>query len=90
MNNEGTAAPELDPKLTDYIVLGNNNGWGRAKSEAEAIELTRSEGGWLTEFVVFRCTPRTYVNELGGFNRPMVDPKPVKVGHHHVTRRRES
>lgn len=77
-------SPELDPLLTYYIVLGNNYGWGRAPTEAEAIQLMREGGGSnVTEFVVFRCTPGTYVNELGGFNRPMVDPRPVKVRHHH-------
>lgn len=91
MSNEEAAVAELDPRLTHYIVLGNNYGWGRAETEAEAIENMRfGKGPHVTEFVVFRCTPGTYVNEMGGFNRPMVDPKPVKVRHHHPRGKRRS
>lgn len=78
MSND-IATTGLDPRLTDFIVIGNNHGWGRAKNEADAIRTMHAQGNRATEFHVYRCTPETYVNDMGGFTRPSADPAPIKI-----------
>jgi hypothetical protein len=91
MKNEEIVAPELDPETDVLHCTRQQLRMGRVESEAGAIELMRQGGGRnVTEFVVFRCAPGTYVNEMGGFNRPMVDPRSVKVRHQHPRQKRKS
>lgn len=74
-------ATALDPKLTHFIAIGNNHGWGRGETEAEAIRKMHSQGKRASEFFVYRCTPESFVNDMGGFTRPGADPAPVKIRH---------
>lgn len=79
MSEQKTNTSELDPRLTDFIAIGSNHGWGRAKTEAEAIRTMHAQGNRASEFHVYRCTAKTCVNEMGGFTRPSEDPAPVKI-----------
>jgi hypothetical protein len=78
-----TADADLDARLTYYIAVGNNFAWGRSdKSERQAIaNMNRNglQGSKATKFAVYRCTPRTTINELGALTRPADDPPAVKI-----------
>lgn len=71
---------ELDPRLNWFIALGNNHSWGRGDTEAKAIANMR-QGGKVTEYIVYAATEKTYVNDMGGLNRPGTDPEAVKIRH---------
>lgn len=82
--NETQGETVLDPRLTWFIALGNNHNWGRAKTEKEAVANMRRAGGAshkTTEYIVYAATEKTYVNDMGGLNRPGVDPEAVKIKH---------
>jgi hypothetical protein len=79
--NETQGETVLDPRLTWFIALGNNHGWGRGDTEQKAIANMRRQGGKVTEYIVYACTEKTYVNDMGGLNRPGVDPDAVKIKH---------
>lgn len=79
--NETQGETMLDPRLTWYIAMGNNQGWGRAETVKAAIANMRRQGGKVTEYAVYAATEGTYVNDMGGFNRPRIDPEPVKIKH---------
>jgi len=74
-----TTQGELDPRLTWFIALGNNHGWGRAETEKAAIANMRRQGGTVTEYIVYAATKETYVNGMGGLNRPGTDPEAVLI-----------
>jgi hypothetical protein len=71
----------LDPRLNWFIALGNNQGWGRAQTEKAAVANMKRQGGKVTEYIVYACTEKTYVNGMGGLNRPGTDPEAVKIKH---------
>lgn len=80
----GSVAPiQFHPSLTWFIAVGNNHGWGRSnKSEADAIRnMNKNElqGRKATKYAVYRCTSETYVNDMGGMNRPAGHPAAVKI-----------
>lgn len=65
----------------DFIAL-TLNAWGRGKDKATAVRNLKRHGRFEVErygYLVYEVTPGTYVNDMGGFNRPMKDPEPVKV-----------
>jgi len=72
-----------DPRMTYWIAVGNNHGWGRSdKSEKQAIaNMNRNglQGTKATKFAVYRCTPQMTINEMGGLTRPADDPPAVKI-----------
>lgn len=78
-----SARSDLDARLTWFLAVGNNYAWGRSdKSEKQAIaNMNRNglQGMKATRFAVYRCTPETTVNEVGGLTRPAVDPPAVKI-----------
>lgn len=78
-----TSDVACDPRLTFFIAVGNNHGWGRSdKSERDAIRnMNRNglQGMKATKFAVYRCTPETTINEMGGLTRPADDPPAVKI-----------
>jgi hypothetical protein len=57
--------------------------WGRGKDKAEAIRNVKAHAGQDVirrhGYLVYEVTPGTYVNDLGGFNRPAADPEPVLI-----------
>ncbi len=69
----------LDPRLTHFLAIGNNHGWGKATTEKQAIANMNRVGTKAERFVIYRCTDGTYVNETGGINRPAIDPEAVMV-----------
>lgn len=80
MTTQGETA--LDPRLTWFIAIGNQFNWGRAETEKNAIaNMRRQSGRPTTEYIVYRVTEQTYVNGMGGLNRPAGDPEAVKIKH---------
>lgn len=72
----------LDPRLTWFIAIGNQHNWGRAETEKAAIaNMKRQSGRATTEYIVYAATKETYVNGMGGLNRPGTDPEAVKIKH---------
>jgi hypothetical protein len=74
----------LDPRLNWFIALGNQYNWGRAETEKQAIANMKRAGGSsrkTTEYIVYAATEATYVNDMGGLNRPGTDPEAVKIKH---------
>jgi hypothetical protein len=71
-----------DPRLSYWIAVGDNNGWGRSnKTEAEAIKHMNNNGiGKAKRYRLYRCTPNTTLNEMGtGFVRPVDEPAAVLI-----------
>ena len=79
-----TEETALDPRLTWFIALGNQFNWGRAQTEKQAIANMKRAGGSsrkTTEYIVYAATEETYVNDMGGLNRPGTDPEAVEIKH---------
>lgn len=82
MTTQGETTP--DPRLCWFIALGNNHNWGRAETEKAAIANMKRAGGSsrkTTEYIVYACTEKTYVNDMGGLNRPGADPEAIRIKH---------
>ena len=70
-----------------FIVVGNNHGWGRAKTEKGAMSnMQRSGSGRATEWTIYRCTEDTFVNDMGGLTYP-VRVAPEIVGSKYAARK---
>lgn len=69
---------KTDARACWVVVVGNNHGWGRAKTEKEAMSnMQRGGSGRATEWTIYRCTEGTYVNDMGGLNYPTGDGQPA-------------
>jgi len=81
--NETQGETVLDPRLNWFIALGNRYNWGRAQTEKAAIANMHRAGGSkkADEYIVYACTEKTYVNDMGGLNRPGADPEAVQIKH---------
>jgi hypothetical protein len=80
--NETQGETVLDARLTHFIAIGDNHGWGKAETEQGAMANMRKAGGPYKRFFLYRATTGTYVNDMGGFSRPGADPEPVKIKEH--------
>lgn len=66
--------------MSKYITLGPYC-YGRANTDIDSLinaVSNCSTTGDTVKFVTFYCSDGTYVNEMGGFNRPAEDPEPQK------------
>lgn len=63
-----------------FIAVGNNHGWGRARTLDAAVQNMRRQGGKVTSYVVHKVNKYTQVNDMGSltFPRGMGDPELVK------------
>lgn len=72
-----------DPRLSYWLAIGNNHGWGRSdKSEKQAIAYMNKnglQGMKATKYAIYRCTPNTTINEMGALHRPSDDPVAVQI-----------
>ena len=76
----------MTEKVMQYIVLGPR-AWGRGSSERIAFfnamrslsTMYVADDKGQVPLICFEATEETYVNEMGGFNRPQDDPEPVEV-----------
>ena len=64
---------------TWFIAIGNNHGWGRARTEKQAIANMRRQGGKPTQYVVYRVNQWTRVNDMGGLSHPRGYGEPIEV-----------
>lgn len=85
-------ANAIDAILIDFIVIGNNRGWGRGPDEKTAVHNMHKAGGGdgkATEWMIYRATRGTYVNDMGGLNRPAGDPAAVLIRRHNAKHQAE-
>ncbi len=70
----------MTDRKMQYFVLAPFT-WGRGSSPEEAfINCVRNLSGYATGYVTlvfYHATFDTYVNYMGGFNRPQADPDPT-------------
>jgi hypothetical protein len=69
-------------KRTHFIAIGNTRSFGRATSIKEAKANMISEAGRVnkpTSWRVYQATEQTYVNDMGGLNRPGDHPPAIIV-----------
>jgi hypothetical protein len=65
-----------------FIAIGSNGSWGRGfdiKQAKAALMLAAGERIMPKRWNVFQCTINTYVNDMGGLNRPESDPEALLV-----------
>jgi hypothetical protein len=61
-----------------FIAVGNDHCWGRATTADNAARNMRRNGK-PTEYVIYRCTKWTTVNDMGGLSYPAgIEPVEVK------------
>lgn len=67
-------------KRDHYIAIGNGV-WARRETKGLAVAAMRNENNRRLPdyYEVWSCTRETYVNDMGGFNRPIGHPEAVKV-----------
>lgn len=67
-----------DSRLTHFIAIGSNMAWGRGRTFRLAVQnMHRSGPERAKRFEVYAVSADTYVNDMGGLNRPQGDPAPV-------------
>jgi len=77
----GDTSPVTVPPVEEwFIAVGNAYGWGRARTEKQAIANMRRQGK-ATEYVVYRVNQWTRVGGMGGLTWPMGRGEPVKLKH---------
>jgi hypothetical protein len=80
MQHEADTSPIVIPDGGEwFIARGNNMGWGRARTEAQAIVNMKRQGGTITSYVVHRVSKWTQVDGMGSLSYPMgIDPVEVR------------
>jgi hypothetical protein len=78
---DGDTSPVTVPPTEEwFIAVGNACGWGRARTEKQAIANMRSQSK-PTEYIVYSVNKWTRVNGMGGLTHPMGRGEPKKVKH---------
>lgn len=76
---DGDTSPvTVPPAETWYICIGNAHGWGRARTEKQAVANMHREGK-ATAYIVYRVNQWTKVTDMGGLTWPQGRGEPVEV-----------
>jgi hypothetical protein len=80
VHRDGDDSPVTVPTVeTWFIAIGNAGGWGRARTEKQAIANMKRQGGKPDQHVVYRVNQWTKVRDTGGLTWPGDYGDPVEV-----------